>query len=598
MTRISRTLFVAALSALLLSTATLRAAETKAERDARMKWWREAKFGMFIHWGVYSVPAGYYKGRPVGGIGEWIMCNGKIPMAEYQKYAKEFNPVKFDADQWVSIAKGAGMKYIVITSKHHDGFAMFDSKASDWNIVKASPFRRDPLKELATACRKQGIKLGFYYSQAQDWNNGGSECSGRWDGAQRHDMDDYIDKVAVPQVTELLTGYGEFPAVLWWDTDCDMNRARAAKLNDVLKLKPGIIVNNRLGGGFRGDTETPEQTIPPTGFKDRDWETCMTMNDTWGYKRDDHDWKPTKVLVRNLIDIASKGGNYLLNVGPTSEGLIPEASVERLREVGEWMKVNGEAIYGTSAGPFWRGLPWGRATQKSEKISGGDAIDRDGVCRVQWVDGTKLFLLVFDRPKDGKLVVPLSSKPVRVHFLATGHGLWWTSGESGLTIQLPADALDKVATVIELEFEGKPQLIEQRLRPAADGTMVLKATDAEIDGSAQLEAYDGVSSIGYWMDAKTTISWDVDVPSGEYNVEVCYAGDPSADGNQFKVVAGDQSVTGVIRATGAWSKFTTISVGKLNVPPGTKTISVVPRKVSGPVMNLRSIKLVKASDGK
>ncbi len=210
------------------------AKETKAERDTRMKWWREAKFGMFIHWGVYSVPAGFYKGRPVRGIGEWIMCTGKIPMAEYQKYAKEFNPVKFNADEWVAIAKDAGLKYIVITSKHHDGFAMFDSKASDWNIVKATPFQRDPLKELAAACRKQDLKLGFYYSQAQDWNNGGSACSGKWDPAQKHGMDDYIDKVAVPQVKEILTGYGEFPAVLWWDTPCDMNRDRASKLAALL----------------------------------------------------------------------------------------------------------------------------------------------------------------------------------------------------------------------------------------------------------------------------------------------------------------------------------------------------------------------------
>ena len=595
MTRPCRTLLAAALAALLLSAASLSAAETKQDRDARMKWWREAKFGMFIHWGVYSVPAGNHNGRPVGGAGEWIMCTGKIPMADYQKYAKEFNPVKFDADEWVSIAKNAGMKYIVITSKHHDGFAMFDSKASDWNIVKASPFHRDPLKELAAACRKQGIKLGFYYSQAQDWNNGGSECAGRWDPAQRHNMDDYIDKVAVPQVKELLTGYGEFPAVLWWDTDCDMNHNRAAKLNELLKLKPGIIVNNRLGGDFAGDTETPEQSIPPSGFKDRDWETCMTMNDTWGYKRDDHDWKPTKVLIRNLIDIASKGGNYLLNVGPTNEGLIPGASVERLREVGEWMKVNGEAIYGTSAGPFKRGLPWGRATQKGRTTVTKLLDAKTGAPQSLYVSDYTLYLHVFDWPKDGKLVVPLANKAVKAHLLAGSKPLEATSGESGITIRVAPEAPDKIASVIMLDLDGKPEALQTRVRPGADGSIMLKAADAEISGSAALEEYDGVQSIGFWTDAGTTVSWDVDAPAGEYNVELCYAADPSADGNQFKVVAGNQSNSGVLRSTGAWSRFTTVSLGKLTVSPGTKTITVTPSKVSGPVMNLRWVKLVKTS---
>src|SRR6266403_274410 len=215
--------------------------ETPAQRDARMKWWREARFGMFIHWGVYSVPAGTYHGTRVPNIGEWIMSTGKIPMAEYQAFAKEYNPVKYNPDDWVRLAKDAGMKYIVITAKHHDGFANFDTRASDWNIVKATPYGKDVLKPLAAACRKYGVKLGFYYSQAQDWNNGGSEMSGKWDKAQEHNMDDYIDKIAVPQMRELLSNYGEFPAVLWWDTPVNMNKERADKLAEVLKLKPGII---------------------------------------------------------------------------------------------------------------------------------------------------------------------------------------------------------------------------------------------------------------------------------------------------------------------------------------------------------------------
>ncbi len=292
-----------------------------------MGWWRDAKFGLFIHWGVYSVPAGVYRGRQIGNAGEWIMFSAKVPCAEYQAFAKRFNPIKFNADEWARLAKEAGVKYIVITAKHHDGFAMFASKASDWNIVKATPFGRDPLQELATACRKYGIRLGFYYSQAQDWNNpGGAAAGGHWDPAQNGDMTEYIRRVAVPQVREILSNYGQI-SVLWWDYPVDMTRERAEMLLPLLRLQPGIITNDRLGGGVRGDTETPEQAIPAVGIKGRDWETCMTMNDTWGYKSDDNNWKSSETLVRNLIDIVSKGGNYLLNVGPTSEGLIPEASV-------------------------------------------------------------------------------------------------------------------------------------------------------------------------------------------------------------------------------------------------------------------------------
>ena len=410
--------------------------ESKAQRDARMEWWRSARFGMFIHWGVYSVPAGTYNGKQINGIGEWIMNNGKIPMAEYQTYAKDFNPTNFNADAWVKLAKNAGVKYIVITAKHHDGFAMFDTKASPWNIMEATPFHRDPLKELAVACKKQGIKLGFYYSQAQDWNNGGAAGRGKWDPAQQHDMDDYIDKIAVPQVRELLTHYGEFPAVIWWDTPNNMNTNRAAKLAELLKLKPGVIYNNRLGGGFKGDTETPEQKIPANGFRDRDWETCMTINDTWGYKSYDTNFKSTAKLLRNLIDIASKGGNYLLNVGPDSTGLIPEPEVERLKEMGAWLKANGAAIYGASASPFPQALKWGRCTQK---------------------DG-KLYLHVFDWPADGKLLVPLLNQKASAKLLAGSRAkLKCAAGPEGLTIQLPPDAPDKIVTVIVLAPKGELQ---------------------------------------------------------------------------------------------------------------------------------------------
>ena len=429
--------------------------ETKAQHDARMAWWRDAKFGLFIHWGVYSVPAGFYHDQPVKGIGEWIMNKGKIPMAEYQQFAKEFNPVKFNADDWVKAAKDAGMKYIVITSKHHDGFAMFCSQASPWNICDASPYGKDPLKALAAACRKYDVKLGFYYSQAQDWNNGGSAAGGKWDKAQEHDMDEYIAKVAVPQVKEICSNYGEFPAVIWWDTPTGMNKDRAQKLYDAVQsLKPNVIMNNRLGGGFKGDTETPEQKIPAKGFPGRDWETCMTMNNTWGFKRDDDHWKSTEVLIRNLCDIASKGGNYLLNVGPTSEGLIPQPSLERLAEVGAWMKVNGEAIYGSSATVF--GGELGEAVKAKDGYGHETTVSSANDWRCTTKPG-KIYLIIFKWPTDGKFVLPgLQSKITKAYLLADRQqALKFGQTGAGATIDLPASAPDKIASVVCLEIADK-----------------------------------------------------------------------------------------------------------------------------------------------
>ena len=457
---ISRPLIPIIAATLLLTSYSTRAqttspapTETKEQRDARMAWWREAKFGMFIHWGVYSVPAGYYHDKPIPGIGEWIMHNGKIPCAEYQAFASEFNPVKFDADAWVKIAKDAGMKYIVITSKHHDGFAMFCSKASKWNICDATPFHRDPLLELAAACRKEGIKLGFYYSQAQDWNNGGAANGGKWDKAQEGSMDDYIDKIAVPQVREILTNYGkDIPAVLWWDTPTDMNKERATKLyNAVEELRPGIIMNNRLGGGFKGDTETPEQHIPAQGYPGRDWETCMTMNDTWGYKRDDNNWKSTATLILNLCDIASKGGNYLLNVGPTSEGLIPHPSVDRLAEVGRWMKINGEAIY--DSGP----TPFGAETS----VETGKDKDGKPIMKPAWdwrctTKPGKLYIHLFKWPAGHFDLAGVKGKVTNAYLLAdlVHKPLLVTQTGEAVSVTLPDQAPDPLVPVLCLEVKA------------------------------------------------------------------------------------------------------------------------------------------------
>jgi alpha-L-fucosidase len=430
--------------------------ETPAERDRRMKWWREARFGMFIHWGIYAVPAGEYNGQRSKKIGEWIMEWANIPRAEYEKFAPKFNPAKFNAREWVRIAKDAGMKYIVITSKHHDGFSMFDSRVSNYDVVDATPYHKDPMRALADESKRQGLKFCFYYS-ILDWHHPSAyvEATGKEPTAGNNvtklkpgGKEEYL-KYMKEQLRELVTGYD--PAVLWFDGEWQDWWTEADGQNMyqyVRSLKPDIIINNRVGKGrkgmegmnnndqqYSGDFGTPEQRIPPSGIPGIDWESCMTMNDTWGFKSYDNNWKSTETIIRNLIDIASKGGNYLLNVGPTAEGVIPQPSVERLAEVGRWMKINGQSIYGTTASPFSKQLSFGRATSKAGRI----------------------YLHVFNWPADGRLHVPLLGKPVESAYLLTrpNSALKLTQSGEELLIEAPAKAPDPIASVVVLETATK-----------------------------------------------------------------------------------------------------------------------------------------------
>jgi alpha-L-fucosidase len=417
------------------------APESPQAHDARMAWWRQARLGMFIHFGLYSTAAGEWKGKRAPKLGEWIMNDLKIPAGEYATLAGKFNPEKFDADQWARIAKDAGMQYVVITSKHHEGFALFDSKFSDFDVM-ATPFKRDIMKELSTAVRANGMKMGWYYS-IMDWHD---------PDAQTEESFPKYEWRMRGQVNELLKNYGDI-GVMWFDGEWikQWNDDRGKQLYQLCRsVQPNMIVNNRVGknragmsgftksGGFAGDYATPEQEIPSKIPPGLDWETCMTMNDTWGFKSFDQNWKTRTKLIRHLIEIASKGGNFLLNVGPTGAGEIPQASVERLAELGRWMKTNGEAIHGTTASPFATKLSFGACTQKPGK----------------------LYLHVMDWPKDGKITVPVSNSVRKAYLLARPDlPLETEKSRAGVAIALRGETPDQDATVIALEIDGIPQPI-------------------------------------------------------------------------------------------------------------------------------------------
>lgn len=421
-----------------------------AKSNTDMEWWREARFGLFIHWGLYAVPAGEWKGNT--NYGEWIRSNAQIPLDTYDKFVSQFNPVQFNAAEWVRMAKDAGMKYIVITSKHHDGFGLWDSKQTDFDIM-STPFKRDVLKELAAACKDQDIQLCFYHS-IMDWHHPDYLPRRNWEkdrptaGANFNNYITYMKN----QLKELLTGYGKI-GILWFDGEWEgtwTHEMGKDLYNFVKSQQPGIIVNNRVdkgregmqgltkAGEYAGDYGTPEQEIPATGIPGVDWESCMTMNNNWGYNSRDNNWKSSAELVQNLIDIASKGGNFLLNVGPTAEGVFPGASIERLKAMGAWMKLNSESIYGTQASPFKK-LAWGRATQKQIK------------------EDTRIYLHVFNWPANGKLVIPgLGNEISNVYSLADKKTLQATAGNGNYTIDLAGVQKQDYATVIAVEIKGKP----------------------------------------------------------------------------------------------------------------------------------------------
>jgi alpha-L-fucosidase len=432
--------------------------ESAAQRDERMRWWREARFGMFVHWGLYAIAAGEWDGRKWtrGGM-EWIQKRANVPADVYaERLVPQFKPKQGFAREWAELAAAAGCKYVVFTNKHHDGFALHDSAVSDFDAKDVTG--RDLHEEIVQAVREAGLRIGCYHS-LWDWHHPHAYAGAGTNNPNCQTMEGRNPEIYLQylhqQVREIVTGYGKLD-ILWFDYSSPQIQGESWKANQLVAMvrqqQPDIVTNNRLyrsaAAGWHddhhlepfdnryGDFCTPEQRIPPTGIPGVDWETCMTINTTWGYSKHDHAWKSSQTLIRNLVDIASKGGNYLLNIGPMADGTVPPETVTRMRDIGRWMETNGESIYGTTASPF-DAPPWGRCTKKV-----GDS-------------STVLYLHVFDWPTDGKLLVPGLQRDIQsARLLAGDQSLSPRRTEDGVEIAVPDNPTDDNASVVVVEVAG------------------------------------------------------------------------------------------------------------------------------------------------
>jgi len=569
--------------------------ETPEQKAERMRWFNEARFGMFIHWGVYSEWAGYVDGQRVGGAGEWLIeqGGGKVKMSKYLEARARFNPTKYDPDAWVRAAKAAGIDYIVITSRHHDGFCLWDSAITDHDVA-STPGGKDLLKPLQEACLRHGVRFCLYYS-IMDWYHADYGQRRAYNDVAKGEtnMPRFVQEFLKPQLKEIAERFD--PGILWFDGEWE--KCYTTEMGEDIEswcrqIIPTAIVNNRVGksrkgmqgmsAGYSGnkgvgDYGTPEQNIPANGFpKGVDWESCMTMNDTWGYVATDHNWKSATKLIRNLADCASKGGNYLLNVGPTGEGEIPAESLVRLAEIGAWMRVHGEAIKRTESSPFIKPFDWGRITRR----------------------GNDLYLIVFERPANGRLVLPLDNKPAAARFLgdATIQPVVQVDRE-GIVIALPTELPDRHASVIKLTLDGEPK---PRASAAASGTTV-KAKDgkvallpaaATLSGGLEVEEKGGQPNIGMWTNPADTLGWSLSAPKGTYKVTVEVAN--TTAGNTLSLDFGDKRVLKVaVPKTGDWATYTTVEAGTVEID-GDTALKVSGGKIAGEgVANVRAIRLEK-----
>jgi len=526
----------------------------------RTGWFREAKFGMFIHWGPYAVI----------GRHEWARHRFQIPQAEYDKFARAFNPVNFNADAWAELAREAGVRYVVITSKHHDGFSIYRSQVSDYDM-EITPYPGDPFKALAEACRRKGLRFGFYHS-IMDWHHPDYTPKRAWEVADPKaggNLPRFIDFMKA-QLRELLTGYGEI-AVVWFDGEWEhsIEEMRADEVYDFIRrLQPNTLINDRLykrAPGNRADFGTPEQFVPATGLQDPSgkpilWESCVTINtDSWGYNKYEMEFKTERDLIRMLVEVVSKGGNLLLNVGPTPDGRIQDEFVTRLRAMGRWLKINGESIYETTASPFSRLPFFGRATAK----------------------GSTVYLHVFQWPSDGVLRVPgLENKVVSAKLLARpSAGMVVLRDGPDWVLRLPDDAPDEVASVVALTLDGPPKVRPYVIRPDEQGVLRFGAESCEIETRfeqrAKKENFLGHVFLTRWTRSDDAPTWTFTVPAaGRYRVEITYGAAGASKGTEFTVAAGSAQATGVVQNTqGDWV-FKTFPVGEIQLAAGEQTLQV------------------------
>jgi alpha-L-fucosidase len=433
------------------------AVESHAASQRRLQWFHEAKYGLFVHWGLWAIPAGEWKGRKTSTDPCFVSMEAGIPLQEYHALARQFNPTKFDAEAWARLAVDAGMKYIIYVAKHSDGFAMYRSKVSSFNIYDATPWKRDPLAELRVACDRHGIKLCVYYSQAVDADDPGGvnvvirdqfpTFSMRGEAA----FDRYLRTKSLPQLEELLTQYGKL-GLIWFDVPMGMIPERTRPFIDtVRRLQPNTLISTRVGDG-PSDYDSMGDNEAPVNASTRAWEMPGTLNWSWGYRKSDNEWKSPRTVCFNLVDIVSKGGNYALNVGPKADGTFPEAAQDILRKVGVWLKQNGQAIYGAGRTPF--GAEFGQPTlmtvEDNRRVPTSSG--RDWRCTTK---PGKLYVHVFRRPADGKQIVPMTNAVTRAVVLGdpSASPLAVRQTPAGLQITLPK-RLDPLATVIELDVQG------------------------------------------------------------------------------------------------------------------------------------------------
>jgi alpha-L-fucosidase len=548
--RVSILLNAALLSA---SSLTVQAVELIPETDAayqeRMQWFTDAQFGLFIHYGVYSTLGGEWKGKPVKNYAEWIQRWGGITPEEYIPNAANFRPDKLDADLWVRTAKEAGMKYMVITTKHHEGFCLWDSAYTEYDIGEATDFDRDILGELKAACDKYGLKFGTYYSII-DWHHPSQRAEKSTNSTPMNDKEGYVTYMKA-QLKELIDHYD--PAIMWFDGDWTKwwTMSDGTDLYNYLReLSPDMIINNRVAKRkkFKKDYGTPENQTPKAAL-DHVWEACWTVNHSWGYKKNDTKWKDIETLVQKQIDINSKGGNLLLNVGPYADGSWPEGSTDLLLQMGAWNKAHSEAVYETE----YVDLPqqnWGTITKSKASTA----------------ETGELFAYVFDWPKNGKLLVKgLAAETLQV-LTYDGNPLAATATNAGLEIDLSSATPEAQATVLRIQYSGRQTVAKAATLDLGlkGDELTLGAKEAKLNGKAIRFKDD--EYIGYWTNASDTAAWTLNVPAPEkYTVSLLYSCAPGYQGSTAKLTIGDKTITASVPATKGWDNFERMELGIIDL---------------------------------